>query len=201
MTYEEIRPSLDTGDVVLMGGRGIVSTVIKAITASPYSHVGMIVRMPDPSSPVFIFESTIMSTAKDVDAGEVLAGVSMVTASGRLDGFEGEIRIRQLLGSASPARRYDVAMSLRSELRGRPYQQIGMGELFKSAYDGPFGHNFQDLSSVFCSELVGEYLKRLGALPDTLPSNELTPADFQQNRLIDRMVPNLFGPEIIIERQ
>jgi len=51
-------------------------------------------------------------------------------------------------------------------------------ELLKSAYDGPFGKNEEDLSSLFCSELVAEAYQRLGLLTEGTPSNEFTPADF-----------------------
>jgi len=53
----------------------------------------------------------------------------------------------------------------------------------RSAYDGFLGDNKEDLSSVFCSELVAEALQRLGVLYEHnedggYPSNEYTPADF-----------------------
>ena len=54
-------------------------------------------------------------------------------------------------------------------------------ELFKAAYDGWFGQNEEDLSSLFCSELVAEAYQRMGLISDgkkALPSNEFTPKDF-----------------------
>ena len=56
--------------------------------------------------------------------------------------------------------------------------------MIKAAYDGPLGHNQEDLSSLFCSELVAEAYQRLGLLPKPpqgLPSNEYTPRDFAKN--------------------
>jgi hypothetical protein len=43
----------------------------------------------------------------------------------------------------------------RHEVSGRPYERDEI-ELLKSACDGKFGENKEDLSSLFCSELVAE---------------------------------------------
>ena len=71
--------------------------------------------------------------------------------------------------------------ALRKELRGRPYEQ-NYAELFKSAYDFMSGANEEDLSSLFCSELVAEAYQQLGMLKNQKPSNEYVPADFSSLR-------------------
>jgi hypothetical protein len=38
----------------------------------------------------------------------------------------------------------------------------------------------EDLTSLFCSELVAEAYQRLGLLDESTPSNEFTPADFSE---------------------
>lgn len=52
----------------------------------------------------------------------------------------------------------------------------------KAALDGPFdkllGQNAEDLSNMFCSELVAEAYQQIGLLADGLPSNEYVPGDF-----------------------
>ena len=57
-------------------------------------------------------------------------------------------------------------------------------ELIKAAYDGWLGENQEDLSSLFCSELVAESYQRMGLLSSAssaLPSNEFTPKDFSSD--------------------
>ena len=88
-------------------------------------------------------------------------------------------------------------MALRREVAGREYEQDTL-ELIKAAYDGPFGHNEEDISSLFCSELVAEAYQRLGLLSEEKPSNEYTPADFSEKRDIALLAGSL-GPEIVIK--
>jgi hypothetical protein len=70
------------------------------------------------------------------------------------------------------------------DLLNRPYEKDKL-ELIKAAYDGPLGHNEEDLSSLFCSELVAEAYQKMGLLrepPKGLPSNEYTPKDFSEKK-------------------
>jgi len=43
--YEEIRTSLNTGDLLMCSGKTLTSRIIQSTTKSPYSHVGVVVRM------------------------------------------------------------------------------------------------------------------------------------------------------------
>jgi len=47
LTYEEIRGELKTCDILLFSGKGAISHGIKLFTFSKWSHVGMVLRMPD----------------------------------------------------------------------------------------------------------------------------------------------------------
>ena len=47
MKYEELRPQIQTGDLMLVDGKGFVSDVIKAATDGRFSHVGVFFRMGD----------------------------------------------------------------------------------------------------------------------------------------------------------
>ena len=65
-------------------------------------------------------------------------------------------------------------------------------DLFKSAYDGPFGEQTEnDESEFFCSELVAATYIEMGLLDNTLPTDEYTPEDFNSKRklqLLDHWV-------------
>ena len=114
--YEDIRENLKTGDIVLFSGKGGISHGIKLVTNSKWSHVGMVLRLPDS----------------------------------------------------------------------------------KAAYDGPLGHNEEDLSSLFCSELVAEAYQRIGLLTSAMPSNEYTPKDFAERRGL-KLEKGKLGEEISVE--
>ncbi len=127
-----------------------------------------------------------LSNLDDADTGRLTKGVQRVELSERLErcfasGYE--IGIRKLSKSLTE----DMIRKLndfRHEVSGRHYEESKI-ELLRSAYDGIFGENKEDLSSLFCSELVAEAYQRMGLLTETLPSNEYTPKDFSSERLIN----------------
>ena len=198
-TYEQIRGELRTGDVILFDGRSLVSRLIQLATLSAWSHIGFVMRVPG-ADLIMLLESTLLSSTKDIDSGKIMAGVGLVSLSDRLAAHEGRACLRQIQ-QCSEEDRLAVALAWREETRGRAYQRIGAGELLRAAYDGPFGANKEDLSTVFCSELVAEYHQRLGVLPAEPPSNEYTPANYAAGGMVDRLAPGLFGPEIHLAKE
>ena len=162
MTYEQMRGELRTGDIVLFSGKSGVSNIIKLATFSAWSHVGMVLRLPQ-SRAAFLWESTTLSDLKDVIDGVAKRGVQLVLLSERLRRYTGNVRIRRLQGFDVSEDAYYDLMEFRESVRGRDYEQSRV-ELIKAAYDGPFGANLEDLSSLFCSELVAEAYQRMGLL-------------------------------------
>ena len=179
MSYEDVRSAIETGDIVLFSGTGGISHGIKLVTNSRWSHVGMVLRLPA-SRAVFLWESTTLSNLRDAVDGRAKKGVQLVLLSERLRTYDGAVSLRHLQDHAVSEEAYGRLMRLREEVRNRPYEQDRI-ELVRSAYDGPLGDNAEDLSSLFCSELVAEAYQALGLLsppPEGLPSNEYTPSDF-----------------------
>ena len=178
-SYNKIRGKLKTGDIVLYAGKGNVSTLIKAVTVSRWSHVGMVFLVPQFDF-VTVWESTTQSNVKDLVSGEIRKGVQFFPLSDRVRTYSGEIAVRRLKDVDMEEKLADLD-ALRMELRGRPYEQ-NYAELFKSAYNFLGSANEEDLSSIFCSELVAEAYQRLGLLENKKPSNEYVPADFSSSR-------------------
>ncbi len=180
MKYSEIRNSLRTGDIILFSGKGTISRTIQMFTRSKWSHVGMAIRSEEWDM-LLSWESTTLSKLKDIQSDTARQGVQLVPLSERIRTYDGDIGIRQLGDhDTKPSYMKEQLMKFRQEVRGRPYEQNKL-ELIKSAYDGPFGHNEEDLSSIFCSELVAEAYQRMGFLSEHMSSNEYTPADFGRN--------------------
>jgi hypothetical protein len=194
--YDEIRGQLKTGDIVLFSGKGGISAGIKWGTLSRWSHVGMILNLEEYDF-VTIWESTTLSNVADLDHKKPRKGVQLVPLSARVNKYTGDIAIRQLEGVAFDSGNIKELMQLRRELTGREYEQDRI-ELIKAAYDGPFGHNEEDLSSLFCSELVAEAYQQLGLVTKEKNSNEYTPADFSEKRGL-RLLKGWLGPEVIIK--
>ncbi len=177
--YENIRRRLQTGDIVLFSGKGGISTGIKWFTQSKWSHVGMVLRLNEWDA-VMLWESTTLSDIKDIESGKERKGVQLIPLSERIRKYKGEVSIRLLEVERSSEMLAELSL-LRAEIKGRPYEQ-NLIELIRSAYDGLLGDNMEDLSSLFCSEMVAEAYQRMGLLTQEIPSNEYTPKDFSDQR-------------------
>jgi hypothetical protein len=195
-SYMDIRDRIDTGDLVLFSGKGGVSAGIKWFTRSSWSHVGMALRLPEWDM-VLLWESTVINNVKDVEEGRVLQGVQLTPLSERLARYDGDVAIRHLEVERTPAMA-SALRQLREQFRGRPYEGKHI-ELLKSAYDGPFGRNHEDLSSLFCSEMVAEAYQAMDLLPPRPASNEYTPRDFSAAGKL-KLVRGSLGPEVIIRK-
>tara|TARA_R100000808_G_scaffold12312_1_gene30754 strand:- start:1174 stop:1767 length:594 start_codon:yes stop_codon:yes gene_type:complete len=190
--YEDNRGQIRTGDILLFSGKGPLSAGIRRFTQSKWSHVGLAICIPEIDA-VLLWESTTMSDVPGVLTGEARQGVQLVALSERIRRYSGEISVRNLTPALDPAQ-IRTLFAFRKEMRGRPYEQSKI-ELIKSAYDGWGGQNEEDLSSLFCSELIAEAYQRVGVLTEDVPSNEYTPADFSGKRLIELVHPYRLGPE------
>ena len=183
-TYKQLRDTLNTGDILLFSGKGRISDGIKFFCRSKWSHVGMVYRIDTQTEDsVFCWESTTLSNVKDADTGRLTRGVQRVELSERLKrcfaaGYE--VSVRKL------NQRLDMNMLIaldkfRHEISGRPYEQHLL-DLVRSAYDGWLGENHEDISSLFCSEMVAAAFQRMGLLSKELPADEYTPKDFSSER-------------------
>lgn len=193
--YENIRPRLNTGDIVLFSGKGGISAGIKWFTQSKWSHVGMVLRLPEWDA-VLIWESTNLDDVAEIESGKARKGVQIVPLSERLRKYPGETSIRLLEMERTPEMLKELSL-LRAEVKGRPYETDKL-ELFKAAYEGPFGDNVEDLSSLFCSELVAEAYQRMGLLSEKKPSNEYTPKDFSDKRKL-KLLKGKLQKEVIVQ--
>ncbi|MEM8782439.1 MAG: hypothetical protein AAGE65_06225 [Planctomycetota bacterium] len=202
MLYESIRPQLKSGDLVLFSGTAPVSRLIQLFTAGPWSHVGVIVRLKEFDDAVMLWESTTLTDVPDGEFGRPIRGVQLVPLSLRLSNYDGDVAIRQLARPITSGQRHALA-ALRHRLARRPYEREKL-QLLRAALDGLGKPNREDLSSVFCSELVAEAYQAMGLLPEPpegLPSNEYTPMDFSEarsERLALRRRQRL-GPERAVE--
>jgi hypothetical protein len=196
-SYESIRGDLKTGDLVLFSGTKALSMGIKWFTGSKWSHIGMVLRLPEWNI-VLIWESTTLSNLTDIETGTETQGVQLVPLSERVKTYEGDITIRKLEGVERTPELMNSLRDLREDFKGRPYEESKI-ELLKSAYDGIWGENEEDLSSLFCSELVAEAYKTIGLLPDRMPANEYTPKDFSEKENL-MLIRGSLGPEIEVTR-
>jgi len=174
-TYATIRNDLQTGDIVLFSGGSLFSKAIKWFTSSEWSHVGMVIRSKEWDM-VLLWESTTPTELKDVETGLPANGVQLVPLSEKISHYA-KVAVRHLQVERSKEM-VKKLIEFRKEMKQRKYDFDAL-ELVRSAVDGVFfGDNQEDLSSLFCSELIAESYQRMGLLSEDLPSNEYTPKDF-----------------------
>lgn len=190
-SYQEVHPGIDTGDLVLFSGKGGVSAGIRWLTGSRWSHVGMAVRIGERDG-VLLWESTPLGDKGDGDSEQESQGVRLVPLRERVETYRGKVAFRHLKVRRTPEM-LAALHTFRREVTGRPYERDRL-ELFRSAYEGPFGDNTKELSSIFCSELVAETYQRMGLLASQPPSNEYTPGDFASDAGLGLLHGSL-GPE------
>jgi len=170
---EILKSKVKTGDLLLFSGQGFISNIIKLASRSPWSHIGMIFGSSEHG--FYCWESD------NNDSDNHAAGVRKVPLDDKINHYQGKVVLRQLELINNDYKNIEQTIfEFSEEVLSRPYES-SLAELIKSAYDGPFGENIEDLSSIFCSELIAEAYQRVKLLPSPpqgLPSNEYTPADF-----------------------
>lgn len=123
---------------------------------------------------VLLWESTTLTNLDDLDQGRPTMGVQLVALSDRVETYLGDVAVRLLdLRRTKPMReRIDA---LRHELKGRPYER-SRWDLAMAALTDTGGK--EDLSSIFCAELLAESWQAWDLLPADVPSDRWCPADF-----------------------
>eukprot|EP00906_Rhabdomonas_costata_P010491 RCo014720 len=206
-----------TGDIVLLSGTNVIHRAIRVLTVSRWSHVGMIIRDPDPellrkygwdgrprsgngflpNSRAYLFERVWLLDASPLISrgGPVLRPLVEALASWTSDDSQGRcllVGYRQLRvpGGVDRAR----LVSLRQwMLEAADRRFMSNAELVLALL--PINKLFhrEDLSTLFCSQLVAECLKRLRLLPnnseDGLCSSAFLPKHFgPSDGTLDKLV-------------
>ncbi len=190
-SYENVRKNLNTGDIVLFSGRSFDSMEIRCATASPYSHVGMVVRRRTPSggSALYLWHAPAgaIESVPDVLSGRYKDGPQLSSLQRVLEVADGAMhtcslvpRWRPLLNGESDLMDFMVEQGPKSYERDQT-------QLVLSAFGGSCCANEEDTSSYFCSELVAETYKFLGLAPRDRPSNTYVPGDFSPENALSWM--------------
>lgn len=145
--YSQVRDLMQPGDIIAFGGRGTFSNIIKAITLSTVSHVGVVMESK-------LIADGVASDHKIVDVLESTTlngknGVQRNRLSERIEGYNGEIWWLPL--NTSIRQQLDIPRFYTACLHevGRPYdwfQAILSGLHFPQWWSGT--------SRRFCSEVA-----------------------------------------------
>eukprot|EP01102_Stenamoeba_stenopodia_P010928 TRINITY_DN3331_c0_g2_i2.p1 TRINITY_DN3331_c0_g2~~TRINITY_DN3331_c0_g2_i2.p1 ORF type:complete len:566 (+),score=104.96 TRINITY_DN3331_c0_g2_i2:342-2039(+) len=220
---------LDAGDVVLFSCSMLQSHGTKLATWSQWDHVAMVVRASysnescEPRDPSLAPSSSIinedgsdsnnkasnLSISKSEGAiylprsrvklklfEATAGGVTLTSLESALSNYRevAKIGIRRLQVERTPELLWALSTFV-SEVNGRKYKS-DLGQLFRAAY----GHNdTDDLSTVFCSQLIAAAFQRIHILSDDDPSNNFLPSDFAHD-LRGKLLINKLRPLVTIPR-
>lgn len=190
LPYEEAIKGLDTGDLILFSGATSQGAIIKFFDHSQFSHVAMVLKAQYTSQLLIWEASTNHAKLVDVQAGMVGTGVEVLPLRNKVfSGWYDRVAIRHLMNITEEKRQeiYKTMLELRKEWMGRAYEksfvQLALSAINPSdSFLSLFQNTQEDLSSLFCSELVAAAYQRMNLIKSDRPSNTYTPDDFSSAR-------------------
>jgi len=199
---DEIEDLMQTGDIILSRGTEAFSLLIRKGTMSTWSHAAIIVRDPPPEirkifqldtneedlkEHVFIFESDTETQDKRQGGGTQLFPFKRWMKSCIPEYGDSYLVVWRRLVRPDD---YHVKTDLETfpklyewltSMYGRSYES-SRKELVRSALHR---NKDEDLTTIFCSELVAATMKSMGLLPETTNSNNFVPRDFTSDQRLD----------------
>lgn len=123
-------------------------------------------------------------------------GVRILSFNERRREFDGDMALRRLNCGLSDKDLYHLSI-FRKHMVGTPFEKSRL-QMLASVFHHMILPNREDLSSVFCSELVAQCYQELGLLGQDRPSNKYSPADFTAERNLP-LIRGKLGPQINIK--
>lgn len=193
VSYNSIRKDFQTGDIVLFSWKGGWHSTSTYLTFNRWTHMSMVVRSAEWDI-VMLWEATDLVNVPDLGTGIGLPGVKIVPLTQRLASYPGPTAVRHLHVERTPEM-MAALKAFRAEVRGRPFEASKF-EMFRSIFKWFFGRNKENLSTIFCSEMVAAAWQRMGILPLEPASSSYAPHDFTEDVELPLLKGAKLGPEI-----
>jgi hypothetical protein len=197
--YEDLLPTLRTGDVFLFHGDSLISRVVERVTGSRFSHAAMIIR-PDPAKPPMLWQTGPDPIVEDEETHSMHGGaqLGLLDADLKLMGIPkfGDVPfVRRLQVERGPDFE-TLALQAVADIDGRPFPSNP--EMLENWLLGLL-HIATSDRTLFCAQLVAATFVRMGLLPLDPPVNFYDPKDFSTE--YDRL-PWLkgatLGPQLLV---
>lgn len=173
--WSRLRENLKTGDIVLFSGDTFAARLVRCFTGSPWSHVGLVVRLPDMPGTPLLWEATRASKVSDISHGRAFDGVQLVSLDDRVVSYRGRIAVRRLQGVSADAEaraRLDALMQAWHALPYRNFVRKHLSAWLRGS------ESLAWRKGGFCSELVAEVYRQWRLLPAERPAAHYVPRDF-----------------------
>lgn len=186
--YNEVRNKIKTGDVISFSGKGHTSNIIKEVTDSDISHVGIVLKktIVENQERILLIESTTLNKLPDVFTGKKFKGVQVQYLSDRIKDYKGQVYWHGLQRTLKPMEKQALItfLMLQHQLEYDSKQAIGAGvDIFDILFS-----NIENHDEFFCSELVAAAYKHIGWFPGSYNTSEITPADVVEYSFLNKRV-------------
>ncbi len=205
VSFDDIKPSLQTGDIVLMHGQYISSHVIEVIEHSLWSHAAIVVLADDigvdSDEKILLWESNLNTPVKDVILKKSKDGPQLVSLHERMKrNFESkddsQFAVRHLYFERSQEM-FSTFIQVIKNVHASKFPRT------KEEMEDPVKGRFFGIQTsqkfMFCSELVAYTYIQLGLLSGIHPTNSYIPSDFSERLSVGLLNRAYLGNEIVID--
>lgn len=216
VAYNEIKDSLQTGDIILMKGLYSSSHVIELIEHSDWSHAAIVVLAKDinfdSDDPILLWESNIKQEKKEYQNEKV---IDLLT-KGKKDDKNGPqlVSLRQRM-QLNYKHKDDGKFAVRHLYTERNQQMFDtLKEVMENYHSATFPTTKEEIEDpikgrfhgiqtsekhIFCSELVAITFIKMGLLSTVHTTNSYIPADFSDAMSVGLLKRAWLGNEIMID--
>lgn len=206
MDYKQIEASLDTGDLMLFAANFDESKLIELVTGFPFSHIGMVVKLPGESSPYFLESVGDSKAFRDpIDHKMEAVGVRVVKLSQMLPYYMPFTNNLLTYRKLAIERNQDFVTTLFNYIEkvdGTPFpndESMILNYVLGHYRNLPASTNVGTNQSVlFCAQVVAGVYQALGMLPPEIPDNYYAPADFSSTGEAIPLLKGKLGPDLLV---
>lgn len=200
--YSEIKDSLNTGDLILFSGKYPISKLVERLENSPWSHVAMVVRLPNVDYPL-LWESSALTNLKDEIYKDNIPGPKIVKLEDRLKTYGDDLKpytppvyaVRSLEVHRSEEMKKQLE-ELFIKVHGLP--NPGEWKMIFEVAEGRLFNIPSKLDNYTCSELIAESLIKMGILDNKKVINYYMPKDFSSDGAL-KLLKGHFLKEVLID--
>lgn len=183
--YSQIKDDLKTGDLILFSGKYSISKLVEKLEHSMWSHVAMVVRIPDIEYPL-LWESSALTNLSDELFKDNKTGPKIVNLEERLKSYGSDLKpysppvyaVRHLEVERNDEMINSLS-TLFTSLHGLP--NPGEWKMILEVLEGKLLNIPSKLDNYTCSELVAESLIKMGLLNNQKVINSYMPKDFSSD--------------------
>lgn len=176
--YNAVRDSIKTGDLIAFSGTGFISSIIKLVTMSEISHVGIAI----------VDDSAFMGKMVCVAEVRMKIGVQINLLRPRLEEYKGKIWVYSLKEELLVEQELALVTAIRKEHTEKikyNYKQAVKAAI--DIFDNVGFEAVQNKKENICSGFVGRHYKGIRIIDTAINFAELTPDDCRILSCVDSL--------------